>query len=78
LDDRPVLFFEIKPPGHINFVSARIAADAQMRSRFASFYDVIPDPTPKLHGISVMRLSTRWREPLDIWSPNTFSQRLTT
>lgn len=52
LDEQPVFFLEIKPPGHINFVSTRIAADAQMRSRFASFYDVIP--MPKLHGISVM------------------------
>jgi len=52
LDEKPVFFLEIKPPGHVNLISTRIAADTQMRNRFSSFYDVVP--TPKLHGISVM------------------------
>jgi len=52
LDEKPVFFLEINPPGHVNFISTRIAADTQMRSRFRSFYDVIS--IPKLHGVSVM------------------------
>jgi hypothetical protein len=51
-DDQPVFFVEIKPPGHVNIGSARLAADTQMRHRFR---DLCPHtPVRKLHGISAM------------------------
>jgi hypothetical protein len=52
LDERPVFFLEIKPAGHVNLISTRLAADKQMRDIFRSLYEL--SGTPKLHGISVM------------------------
>ncbi|KAG1741681.1 hypothetical protein EDB19DRAFT_1634393, partial [Suillus lakei] len=50
--DNPVLFLEIKPPGHVNDLSARIAAGKQMKERFRNLEPITT--TPRLHGISVM------------------------
>ncbi|KAG1741697.1 hypothetical protein EDB19DRAFT_1704660 [Suillus lakei] len=47
-----VFFLEIKPPGHVNHLSTRIAANKQMRERFRSLEPITP--APRLHGISVM------------------------
>ncbi|KIL57281.1 hypothetical protein M378DRAFT_171952, partial [Amanita muscaria Koide BX008] len=52
MDERPVFFLEIKPPGHVNDILSRIAADDLMRDRFRSLYDLTP--LPRLHGISAM------------------------
>ncbi|KAG2130702.1 hypothetical protein DEU56DRAFT_890018 [Suillus clintonianus] len=52
LQNNPLLFLEIKPPGHLNDLSARFAADKQMRERFHSLRPITT--TPRLHGISVM------------------------
>ncbi|KAF8218671.1 hypothetical protein L208DRAFT_1419637 [Tricholoma matsutake] len=52
MDEKPIFFLEIKPPGHVNDISSRIAADDQMRDRFRSLYDLTP--LPRLHGISAM------------------------
>ncbi|KIM72899.1 hypothetical protein PILCRDRAFT_81537 [Piloderma croceum F 1598] len=52
MDEKPIFFLEIKPPGHVGDISSRIAADDQMRVRFRSLYDLTPLPT--LHGISAM------------------------
>lgn len=52
VDDLPVFFLEIEPPLHVNHISCRVDADAQMRAKFCALYDMAP--TPRLHGISVM------------------------
>jgi len=52
MDEKPIFFLEIKPPGHVNDISCRIAADDQMRDRFRGLYDLTP--LPRLHGISAM------------------------
>lgn len=52
VNDLPIFFLEIKPPLHINHISSRVAADAQMRARFYALFDITP--TPRLHGVSVM------------------------
>ncbi|KAG2126285.1 hypothetical protein DEU56DRAFT_542830 [Suillus clintonianus] len=52
LKNNPLLFLEIKPPGHLNDLSARFAADKQMRERFHSLRPITT--TSRLHGISVM------------------------
>ncbi|KAM6499124.1 hypothetical protein JOM56_004632 [Amanita muscaria] len=48
----PVFFLEIKPPGHVNDIVSRIAADDLMRDRFRNLYDLTP--LPRLHGTSAM------------------------
>jgi hypothetical protein len=50
--DVPVLFLEIKPPGHIRSFAARTKADDQMRARFMSLRHMVK--TPRLHGICAM------------------------
>jgi hypothetical protein len=61
-NEHPILFLEIMPPNHVNFISTRVDADTRMRSRFWSFYELaLP---PKLHGISVLG------QLLDIYPPN--------
>lgn len=52
VSDLPVFFLEIKPPGHIQYLSTRAAADTQMRERMTSFFDLIR--TPRLHGVSAL------------------------
>jgi hypothetical protein len=47
LDERPVFFLEIKPPGHVDLISTRVAADKQMRDRFRSLFEL--SGTPKLY-----------------------------
>lgn len=51
VNDLPVFFLEIKIPLHLNHISSRIDADAQMRARFRALYNVTS--TPRLHGVSV-------------------------
>ncbi|KAG1730943.1 uncharacterized protein EDB91DRAFT_1059064, partial [Suillus paluster] len=50
--DNPAFFLEIEPPGDVNDISARIAADNQMRERFRSLDQITT--VPRLHGISIM------------------------
>ena len=52
VNDIPVFFLEIKPPLHIDHISSRVDADAQMRARFRSLYNLTW--TPRLHGVSAM------------------------
>jgi hypothetical protein len=52
VNDGPVFFLEIKPPGHVEHIATRIDADEQMRSRFRSLFNLVP--TPRLYGASVM------------------------
>ncbi|KIL68730.1 hypothetical protein M378DRAFT_157840 [Amanita muscaria Koide BX008] len=52
VNDLPIFFLEIKPPLHLDHISSRVDADAQMRSRFRALYNVTP--TPRFHGVSVM------------------------
>ncbi|KAG2113232.1 hypothetical protein DEU56DRAFT_749147 [Suillus clintonianus] len=52
LENNPLLFLEIKPPGQLNDLSARIAADKQMRERFISFKPLMT--TPRFYGVSAM------------------------
>ncbi|KAG1741629.1 hypothetical protein EDB19DRAFT_703724 [Suillus lakei] len=52
IQNNPALSLEIRPPGHLNDLSARIAADDQTRERFRSLEPITV--TPRLHGISAM------------------------
>ncbi|KAG1873225.1 hypothetical protein F4604DRAFT_1767398 [Suillus subluteus] len=49
---QPLFVLQLHPPGHINLLSTRIAADSKMRAIFRS---LCPETvTPKLHGVSAM------------------------
>jgi hypothetical protein len=52
VNDLPIFFLEINLPLHLDYISSRVDADAQMRARFCALYEVTP--TPRLHGLSVM------------------------
>ncbi|KAF9508227.1 hypothetical protein BS47DRAFT_1350688 [Hydnum rufescens UP504] len=48
----PVFFIEIKPAGHIQFISDRAAADKQMREQFDILVDKLTIPT--LYGVRAL------------------------
>ena len=52
LYNEPVVFLEIKAPGHLHVISDRVAADDQMRDRFDSLKSVTT--LFRLHGISAI------------------------
>ncbi|KAJ7366654.1 hypothetical protein DFH08DRAFT_660186, partial [Mycena albidolilacea] len=52
VDQRPVLFLDLKDDSHVGFPAKRKAADVRMRKRYNDLlYDC---PIPKLHGLSVL------------------------
>ena len=52
LDGKPIFFVEIKPPVNRDTISARSAADIQMRDRFRDLFDLTP--FDMMYGVSAM------------------------
>lgn len=48
----PILYLEIKPPGHLNELSKREQVDIQMRDRVRELMTELR--IPKLHGVSAL------------------------
>ena len=50
--DSPIFFIEIKPPTHLPSMSARKAADSQVRTRFVQLAHLVQ--IPRLYGVSAI------------------------